>query len=99
MRDQAEGNVAEDEQRYLSGFHAAKFFYPGPAGYDAAFEIKLAEIPELADIKYKAPIEVHISGSALVYELDERKPLVGKPVRKPAATNEPPSPMEKPSCA
>ena len=45
LRDQAEGNVADDA-RYLSGFHAAKFFYPGPAGYDAAFAIRASDVPE-----------------------------------------------------
>ena len=37
LRDQADGADPADRERYFSGFHAAKFFYPGPAGYDAAF--------------------------------------------------------------
>ena len=52
------------------GLHAAKFFYPGPAGYDAAFAIRTSEVPELTDIKFAEPIEVQISGSALLYDLD-----------------------------
>ena len=63
-------SVADDDRRYLSGFHAAKFFYPGPAGYDAAFAIRASDMPELADAKFSEPIVVLISGSALLYELD-----------------------------
>ena len=70
LRDQAAGADAVDAERYLSGFHAATFFYPGPAGYDAAFAIRTSEVPELSDIKFADPIEVQISGSALLYDLD-----------------------------
>src|SRR6476646_5133981 len=69
-RDLAEGAVPADDARYLAGFHAAKFFYPGPAGYDAAFAIQTSEIADLSDIKFATPIEVQISGSRLLYELD-----------------------------
>jgi murein DD-endopeptidase MepM/ murein hydrolase activator NlpD len=80
LRDQAEGDVAEDERRYLSGFHAAKFFYPGPAGYDAAFAIRASDIPDLADSKFSEPILVMISGSALLYEIDMPPSASGQPV-------------------
>src|SRR5205823_510476 len=69
LRGQAAGADPGDPERYFSGFHAAKFFYPGPAGYDAAFAIRTSEVPELADIKFAEPIEVQISGSALLYDL------------------------------
>ncbi|HEY5964328.1 MAG TPA: M23 family metallopeptidase [Xanthobacteraceae bacterium] len=78
LRDQAEGNVADDAQ-YLSGFHAAKFFYPGPAGYDAAFAIRASDVPEF-DSKFAEPIVVLISGSALLYELDVPVAAGGQPV-------------------
>src|SRR5262245_50808532 len=38
-REVAEGTAPSDDARYLAGFHAGKFFYAGPAGYDAAFAI------------------------------------------------------------
>ena len=79
LRDQAEGNVSDDDARYFAGFHAAKFFYPGPAGYDAAFAIRLSDIPELSDAKFPEPIEVMISGSALLYELDTPVQASGQP--------------------
>ncbi|MBX9824726.1 MAG: M23 family metallopeptidase [Xanthobacteraceae bacterium] len=80
LRDQALGDVAEDDRRYLSGFHAARFFYPGPAGYDAAFAIRPSDIPELADAKFSEPVVVLISGSALLYEIDMPPSAGGQPV-------------------
>ena len=72
-----------DAERYMSGFHAATFFYPGPAGYDAAFAIRTSEVPELSDIKFADPIEVQISGSALLYDLDAPIAIEGQPVASP----------------
>ena len=80
LRDQAEGTATAGDERYLAGFHAARFFYPGPAGYDAAFAIKAAEIAELADVKFSEPIDVQISGSALLYDLDAPIAIEGQPV-------------------
>ena len=80
LRDQAAGADAGDAERYFSGFHAATFFYPGPAGYDAAFAIRTSDVPELADIKFAEPIEVQISGSALLYDLDAPIAAEGQPV-------------------
>ena len=80
LRDQAGGTLSGDETRYFSGFHAARFFYPGAAGYDAAFAIRTSEIPELSEVKFPEPIEVIISGSALLYELDTSPQAAGQPV-------------------
>jgi murein DD-endopeptidase MepM/ murein hydrolase activator NlpD len=79
LRDQAAGAETSDE-RYLSGFHAAKFFYPGPAGYDAAFVIQASDIAEFADSKFPDPIDVQISGSSLIYQLDTPIAAEGQPV-------------------
>ena len=78
LRDHDAG-AEPDAEQYYSGFHAARFFYPGPAGYDAAFAIRTGDIPELADSKFADPIEVQISGSALLYDL--AAPIAG---RRPA---------------
>ena len=77
MRDLAAGNASEGNERYLSGFQASKFFYPGPSGYDAVFSLRTADVPDLADISYSEPIDVLISGSALLYELDDPTPPSG----------------------
>ena len=86
LRDQAAGTATPGNERYSSGFHAAKFFYPGPAGYDAAFAIRASDVPELSDIKFSEPIRVQISGSALLYQLDWPITTNGLPV--PALDNE-----------
>jgi hypothetical protein len=86
LRDQAAGADPGDPERYFSGFHAAKFFYPGPAGYDAAFAIRASDVPELADIKFAEPIEVQISGSALLYDLDA--PILAEVQGQPVASLE-----------
>jgi hypothetical protein len=80
LRDQAAGTADTGNERYLSGFHAARFFYPGPAGYDAAFAILAADVPELSDARFRGPIEVQISGSALLYDLDWSSLATGAPV-------------------
>lgn len=64
---------------YLSGFGAVTLFYPGPAGYDAVVMARAQEMPELA-IGYPDSINIHIGGSALVYELDEPVGMIGWPV-------------------
>jgi hypothetical protein len=80
LRDQAAGTAADGDERYLAGFHAARFFYPGPAGYDAAFAIRTADVAELSDIPFSRPIEVQISGSLVLYNLDPPIAVAGSPV-------------------
>ena len=80
MRDQAAGTAAADNDRYLAGFSTRTFFFPGPSGYDAALAIRTADIAELSDITFPVPISVQISGSALLYELDEASTVEGAPV-------------------
>jgi murein DD-endopeptidase MepM/ murein hydrolase activator NlpD len=80
LRDQAAGTAASSDEQYLSGFHTARFFNPGPAGYDAAFAIKASDIAELSDSKFSDPIDVQISGSSLLYELDTPNAIEGQPV-------------------
>lgn len=82
MRDLAAGTATTtaDNSRYLSGFHTATFLHAGPSGYDAAFAIDTRDHPDLADIKFRDPIEVQISGSVLQYQLDDPSPATGAPV-------------------
>lgn len=81
LRDLATGVAGEDSAAYLSGFHASKFFFAGPAGYDAAFMLQTNEDAEFSDVAMTVPIEVQISGSALLYELDGVVPA-GQPVQE-----------------
>ncbi len=56
--------------KYFAGFGRPTFFAPGPAGYDATFRFSLANIPELANIRFGDAAEMSISGSLITYELD-----------------------------
>jgi hypothetical protein len=82
LRDLASGSAPESNDRYLSGFEASKFFYPGPSGYDAVFSLRTNEIAEFKDIKFPEPIDVVISGSSLLYELDDPTPADATPVKE-----------------
>jgi len=80
LQDQAAGATVEDDERYFFGFHAAKFFYSGPAGYDAAFAIRFIDESQNSKKQFTDPIEVHISASTLLYELEWPAEAGGKPV-------------------
>jgi len=80
MRDQSAGTFTDDNRPYLSGFQGASFFYPGPSGYDAIFTTRPADVAELSDIKSPDTVAVLISGSVLLYELDDPNPIVGTAV-------------------
>lgn len=64
-----------------SGFQATRFFVTGPAGYDSAFALALADIPELSDIRYADPVYVLFSGLRVIYELDGPPLPEGEPVK------------------
>jgi len=68
LRDAAQG-IAGEAGKYLSGFSAATLFFPGPSGYDAALTLRPQDAPDL-DLTFARPVNVQISGSALLYELD-----------------------------
>jgi hypothetical protein len=78
MRDWV-GGEAQDTSKYMSGFHAGVFFYPGPSGYDAALSMHPQDIPGL-NLTFVNRIDVQISGSALTYDLDVPASSEGAPV-------------------
>ena len=47
--ESADKMVQRADQFMRSGFQATKFFLTGPAGYDAAFALKLSDISELSE--------------------------------------------------
>ena len=57
-----------DQARFF-GFGHPAFFDAGPAGYDATFRFALADIPELADIRFGGTADVAISASQLIYDV------------------------------
>jgi murein DD-endopeptidase MepM/ murein hydrolase activator NlpD len=68
LRDTALGDGG-DAGKYLSGFSAATLFFPGPSGFDAVLSLRPQDAPDL-DLTFARPVNVQISGSALLYELD-----------------------------
>src|SRR5580704_7020627 len=68
LHDAALG-AAGDAGKYLSGFSAATLFFPGPSGFDAALSLRAQDAPDL-NLTFARPVNMQISGSALLYELD-----------------------------
>ncbi len=68
LQDAALG-AAGDAGKYLSGFAAATLFFPGPSGFDAVLSLRLQDAPDL-NLSFARPVNVQMSGSALLYALD-----------------------------
>src|SRR6266540_4179233 len=73
----ASANAPADN--YLLGFDSVPFFYPGPAGYDAVV-VARAQERRVVGMGFSDAIYIHIGGSALLYELDEPRGMIGWPV-------------------
>jgi hypothetical protein len=78
LRDAA-GGPPHPAATYLIDVRPPPFFQAGPGGYDALFSVYAKELPG-SDVLYSDRIDVHISGSALLYELDEPTGIVHWPV-------------------
>jgi len=61
--------TAGDAGKYWSGFSAAALFFPGPSGFDAVLSLRPQDAPDL-DLTFARPVNVQMSGSALLYALD-----------------------------
>jgi hypothetical protein len=64
---------------YQSGFRTASLFDAGPAGYSAMFTIGAAD--GLPSRRYVRPVEVHITGSNLTYDIGDPLAGRGEPVK------------------
>ena len=79
LSDAATG-AAADKSKYLSGFSTANFFFfPGPAGYDASLTLQPPGSSSL-DVSFRKRIDVQISGSSVIYDLDGAAPPGESPV-------------------
>ncbi|MFN3659358.1 MAG: peptidoglycan DD-metalloendopeptidase family protein [Pseudolabrys sp.] len=80
LRKDGAGN--DNADRFVrAGFRATRFFLAGPGGYDAGFSILTSEVGELADIRYRDPVYVLVSGLRFTYELEGRPLPEGEPVK------------------
>jgi len=74
-----DGTAGASKASYLIDVRPPSFFQAGPGGYDAVFSIYAREIPG-NEVHFSERINIHISGSALLYELDEPAGIVVWPV-------------------
>lgn len=81
-RNESEPAAAPGDKFVRANFHASDFFKAGPAGYDAAFTLRAAEVGEFSDIKYADPIFVLMSGLGFTYDLDGPSLPAGEPVKE-----------------
>ena len=80
--EQPPDKIAASAARFMrADFQPTKFFLTGPAGYDAAFALTLANVPDLSDIRYSDPVYVLFSGLAMTYQLEGPALPDGEPVK------------------
>jgi hypothetical protein len=68
LQDQAQGTTG-DAGKYFLGFGTPALFFPGPSGYDALFSLRPESFGTLG-LVFEKPVDVLITGSDLLYELD-----------------------------
>ena len=68
LHDAAQGSTGETG-KYLPGVQAVSFFFVGPSGYDTALAYRPQDGSGL-DLTFENRVDVQISGSTLLYELD-----------------------------
>lgn len=81
-RKETEPAPAPGDKFVRANFHASDFFKAGPAGYDAVFSLRAAEVGEFSDIGYVDPIYVLMSGLGFTYDLDGPALPEGEPVKE-----------------
>jgi hypothetical protein len=77
LRDRLSANGAGPTADYLNGFTALKYFKPGPAGYDASFNMPAAEVAKIPGVTARGDVAVTMSGSSLFYVLSDPSPPTG----------------------
>ena len=67
--------------RYQADFRAADMFDAGPAGYDAVFSLEPGAGDGMPQRAFTKPVEVQITGSILIYDIDDPLGSKGEPVK------------------
>jgi hypothetical protein len=67
--------------RYQVDFRPADLFDAGPAGYDAVFSLEPGASGGMPRRTFARPVEVQITGSTLIYELNDPLSGKGEPVK------------------
>jgi hypothetical protein len=71
--------------RYQADFNPADMFDAGPAGYSATFSLEPGAGDGMPSRTFAKPVEVQITGSALVYDIADPASGKGEPVKPLAA--------------
>jgi hypothetical protein len=66
---------------YQAGFRPADLFDAGPAGYDAVFSLEPGAGDGMPQRTFARPVEVQITGSILLYDIDDPFGGKGEPVK------------------
>lgn len=66
---------------YLNGFTRALHFSAGPAGYTAVIELALADSADLPRRVFPRPVEIHITGSLITYNVNDPRGGKGDAVK------------------
>lgn len=83
LNDRADGTPDSfSAAHYQSGFGPAAMFAAGESGYDALFLLSPGQSADLPARTYARPVEVQITGSILLYDIDDPFANRGKPVHK-----------------
>jgi murein DD-endopeptidase MepM/ murein hydrolase activator NlpD len=67
--------------RYQAGFRPAEMFDAGPAGYDALFALESVAGDSMPARTFAKPVEVQITGSNLIYDINDPLADSGEPVK------------------
>ncbi len=67
--------------RFQADFRPVDVFDAGPAGYDAVFSLDPGTGEDLPQRTFAKPVEVHITGSNLIYDINDPLGGRGEPVR------------------
>ncbi|WP_376708196.1 M23 family metallopeptidase [Bradyrhizobium cenepequi] len=70
---------------YQASFRPADLFHAGAAGYDAMFALEPGAGDGMPERTFAKPVEVHITGSLLLYDLNDRLGGKGEPVKSLSA--------------
>ncbi|WP_458761073.1 M23 family peptidase [Afipia sp. TerB] len=80
----APGTSDISADRYQSGFQAASMFDAGPSGYDAVFTLRPGD-GGLPPRVYAKPVQIQITGSLLLYDINDPHGGKGTPVKSLAS--------------
>ena len=86
LADRMSGAPVLEPAHYQSGFGNADFFEAGPSGYDAVFTLPLDARTDLPVRVFERPVEVHITGSLLTYNIDDPSGGKGETVKSLAGS-------------